>query len=206
VRTGLSALVIVGVAILHGGSAEGQAEQVAGARLKFGPVAGVSRGRLSPTTGSDREFDARLGVVGGGILLAPVSTNLSIQSGLLLSEKGASRDQEYGDSYRLVYVEVPALLRVHWNATSARPYALGGASGAVLVWSKPTYLRDWNVGKRRFDVGLVVGAGVEVVRSSPALFFEASYTHGLVDLVTCDCANVRTAEHRAVTVTMGLLF
>ena len=203
----VKALVFVGVVMLHGASALAQDEPIAGhARPRFGPAAGLNVATISSTAGPEVDYDVRGGFAVGGIAVLSVGSNLSVQSGLLLSQKGAKYGEEPRQSITVVYVEAPALLRFHLNSGSTRPYALGGANGAVLVWSKPSYLRDWNVGTSRFDLGVVLGAGVEIVRGNSSFLFEARYTHGFVDLITCDCATNQKARHRAGTLLVGLLF
>jgi TolB-like protein len=106
--------------------------------------------------------------------------------------------------FKFNYLEFPILLKARLPRRTS-PYAVAGASFAMLIsatveniyedsyyqslfdatWDNPGDLIDyWGVELDTFDMGLVFGAGVDILVGSILVNLEARYTLGLIPLST----------------------
>ena len=133
---------------------------------QFGLTLGVNRVTMqSPSAGLGSYFAA----VGGVVVRQPVYGPMSVQSELLLSQKGTEVEGAEGGSinYGAGYLELPLLL--HLQGPSVRSVALHGEAGgfgAVKVFERQTPGGDLNVSFdtgasffRRLNAGIVAGVG-----------------------------------------------
>lgn len=96
---------------------------------------------------------------------------------------GAASETEIG----LAYIEVPLLLKYDFQDADLRPFAVLGLSPSLLVQEsqftrsgpQPSIGRDF----RSFDMGVVVGSGVDFRVDQLVLGFDLRYTFGLIDQI-----------------------
>jgi hypothetical protein len=119
------------------------------------------------------------GFVGGASFLIPTNRAGGYQIEVLLHQKGARNLLRRDDHLRLTYLETPVLLHVDvFQRRSGFIFLVGGAAPAFNVHAsyedegvKEEVTRDIE----DFDIGLVVGGGVEIRH----LTVDARYTWGL---------------------------
>jgi hypothetical protein len=115
-----------------------------------------------------------------------------LQPELLVIRKGG-RYGSRGDSleFRFTYIEFPLLLRLDvLRAGTVRPFCavggygsyLYGAEGVLSIGSERT-VTDLIDDYKRYDFGLVVGAGLIFKLSGISLTFEGRYGHGLINII-----------------------
>lgn len=193
---------------------------------RFGVLAGVNFARLD----FDRDFaDAgRLGtrtaLVAGAFGTFRFSPHLGFQPEVLYSQKGAQGDvidEELGNTVvtlKIDYLEVPLLLRGEFPGGSRiRPFLLAGPafafkmgckvegknSGASISIDCDQLSEESNgeAGFKSFDVGAMVGGGLDFALGRETLSLGARYTHGLVSI-----AKGSSTNNRVISIVLGLGF
>jgi hypothetical protein len=207
----LAAALVVGLAL----PASGQ--------VGFGVKAGAN---FSSLGGDDvpSEFGSRTGLVIGGFAQYPVSDLLTIQPELLYSQKGADfSGQVLGEtvegSLKLDYLEIPVLLRVNVpaGAPELRPTLHVGPTFAFEVSCKISFSGFGDSGtedcdsdgdggfaedeRRKFDLGLALGGGLDIAFLTGTLMIETRYTLGLQSLDTS--SDPGDVKNRAWSITFG---
>ncbi len=166
-------------------------------------------------------------VYGGGGTVLFTFTDLdflSIESGLLLNMKGGStylvaesqtslQDpivMTFEVDTKLLYLTIPLHLRMSFKPGKINPYIKTGLDIDILLSAKSnekipavgsdaeqeTDIKD---DMTAFDWGLVAGVGVEIPTGSRALFFiEATYCHGLTDILDPENAVFDVKVHNRV--------
>jgi hypothetical protein len=166
------------------------------------------------------EFGSRTGLVLGGLARYQVTDLFSVQPELLYSQKGASFSETFlgetieGD-IRLDYLEVPLLLVVNVpvGAPELRPTIHVGPTFAFELNCTISYSGFGESGtedcgddddRRKLDVGLGLGGGLDIGFGAGVLMIEARYTMGLQTLDTGN--NPDDVKNRAWSVTFGYRF
>ncbi|RPJ24912.1 MAG: PorT family protein [Planctomycetaceae bacterium] len=151
------------------------------------------------------DFPARIGAHFGFGLVAPVTDQLAIRSGLAYERKGAKAEGDlkafdgssnedgwtHHSSDRLDYMVLSVALRATQQGR-VRPYIVVGPEVAFLVSSRQhsvlergahREIRDRSLDSttRSIDVGLSMGAGLRTAHE-PCLYGELRYVHGLLDI------------------------
>jgi len=157
---------------------------------------------------------------------------LSLESGLLLQMKGGktnvpvhyapSIDQYPQEStwvinWKLLYLTVPLRARVSFKNTGYIPYVKTGLDFDILITAKyadfiigatdyPGSERDIDNGSA-LDVALVGGAGVEFPTGRVRMFIEATYCHGLRNVLDpADAEFVVKLHNRVIGIMAGVRF
>jgi len=156
----------------------------------FGVKAGVNFANLDfDADDVNLSFDRRTALVAGGFVLWPVRDTFGLQVEGLFTQKGAKiEDDGIEGSIKLDFFEVPVLARFsvpsstrtsfHLFAGPSFGFRLRARSEAESEGeSEDLDISDDVAG---FDLGLVVGAGVEFGR----IIVDGRYTHGLTNLNT----------------------
>jgi hypothetical protein len=132
--------------------------------------------------GDSRDLDSiasTYGFVGGVSFLIPTGRIGGYQIEALFHQKGAQNLLRRDDKLRLTYLEVPVLL--HLDVYQRDPRAVYVIAGPALAFNvQASYESDGEKedvmdGIENVDVGLVIGAGVELRRIS----IEGRHTFGL---------------------------
>ncbi len=180
-------------------------------RAAAGAEVGYSRSDLG---GPDAQrVRSRQGALTGVFLQMPLAGPLSLRPEVLFALKGglAQASVEGGGAVQLdiglAYIEVPLLLRVGVPRGRFRPMLFGGPAPALQIGCDlqivdpstpiraacdetdlPTF--------RQFDVGVIVGGGLEVRWPQSALSLEARYDTGLRSVL--DDVDVRNRQFGVV--------
>jgi hypothetical protein len=187
-----------------------------GPRPAVGAQVGYSRSDLG---GPDAQrVGSRQGALTGVYLQAPLGGPFWLRPEVLFALKGGRTQAsvEGGGAVELdiglAYIEVPVLLRVGARRGRFRPLLFGGPAPALQIGCD-IQIVDPTVPVRAacdetdlpafrgFDLGVVVGGGLEVRWPQSALSLEARYTTGMRSVL--DDVNVR---NRAVGVVLALTF
>lgn len=154
----------------------------------FGVKVGANFANLNfDGEGADISLDRRTGLIGGLFVVVPADRQLALQAEALFSQKGAqSEEGDASGSIKLNYLEVPILARISSPASNGTSFhLLAGPSLGFRTSAKAESSfdgeeesEDIDDDVKRFDLGLVIGAGVEFGR----LVVDGRYTWGLTDL------------------------
>lgn len=173
----------------------------------------------SSLVGADAaELRSRQGALTGVFVNIPLARVLSIRPELLFTQKGGRTDValEDGDSatinIELAYFEFPVLARLTLPRGRLRPVLFAGLSPALrigcdlqLVTSEGPLLASCDEADftiiRNGDLGMVAGAGLEMIWVEAALALEARYTGSLRSVI--DGLDVR---NRAYSLVLALTF
>lgn len=176
-------------------------------------ISGGIKGGPNLTTvkfdGDPDATSARWSGVGGAFFIVPFHRGLSLQPEMLYAMKGARlRATGTQPSLLLDYVEVPILARVSARLSGAKIFIVGGAAPALRVRARTrtkfggsTEEIDISDQVKRFDAGIVGGAGIEV----GSLLVDARYTFGMMN-VDKDSSDTANATNRALSITLGWRF
>jgi len=125
------------------------------------------------------QVERSIGFVGGVAFLLATNRAGGYQIEALFHQKGARNLLRFDDHLRLTYLEIPVLLHIDLVRRGPRAiFFVGGAAPAFNVhasYEDEGVTEDVTSDIEDFDVGLVVGGGVELRR----LTVEARYTWGL---------------------------
>ena len=171
--------------------------------IRVGLLGGVN---FSTLRGDDDEgLKTRTGLLAGATVVKPFRNGLGLEIDALYSMKGAKADED-GSSFvtKVDYLEVPVMLRYDASSTgTVTPHFGAGvslayqvrckveeSSGSMSVSANCSELEDeQDITFKKFDVGIVAGAGVDFKSGSTTYTIGARYTFGLTDLT--DQANLR---------------
>ena len=163
------------------------------ATISFSPESGAQE-----LSGTER----LTGFVGGVAFLLPGNSRGGVQVEALFHQKGARNLLRRDDTLRLSYLEIPVLLHVDVYHRGPRGvYVIGGVAPAFALQASYEDDGDKEDVKDEIedvDVGLVVGAGVELRR----LNVELRYTWGLRSAFQ-DGDLDGTFKNRALSLTVG---
>jgi hypothetical protein len=213
-------LVATALAMIVIGAVTNVAAQTPGPQfgLKLGPT--FSNLSIDPED-PDATTGMRWGIGGGGFLVLPMTPRISLQIEGLFAPKGSQTEGEEGTEFEgleghlaLDYLEFPVLLRIDGPRTGRQSFhAFAGPSLAYNTSARNELvvqgeLFDNGVSDNirdqinYFELGLVVGAGVEFGRYFIA---DARYTWGLTNVNDVDDDDT-VVKNRAFTVSAGIRF
>ena len=152
--------------------------------------------------------------IAGGFYFSADAGPFAIQPELIVIQKGGKYAAE-GDSlaFRFTYIQAPLLLRLDVLRTgTVRPFcAVGGygsylyrAEGVLILGTEKT-TTDLIDEYKRYDFGLVVGAGLTFKLSGISLSLEGRYDHGLVNIVKNPAAG-ESMKNRCLMALVGFGF
>jgi hypothetical protein len=184
------------------------------------PAVGAQVGYSSSDLGGPdaQRVRSRGGALTGVYLQAPLGGALALRPEVLFALKGGRTQASVAGSgsaeldIGLAYIEVPVLLRVGVPHGRFRPMIFGGPAPALQIGcdlqvvDPTTPVRascdETNLPPfRQFDLGIVVGGGLEVRWPQSALSLEARYTSGLRSVL-----NDVDVRNRAMGVVLALTF
>ena len=197
----------------------GTAALAAAQRPEFGAKAGPTFAtlRFDP---DDEELPhrRRIGADGGGFVVLPLGSRAGLQLEGLFTSRGAKatdpEDEEITSTILLQYFELPALLRVNGPRIGGGSlHVFGGPylamrlsakrEASVFVSGQTTGVReDMSEEIERFDVGVTIGAGLDVGRR---VVIDGRYSQGLKK-VNSDTADGFGIWNRAITFMGGVRF
>jgi hypothetical protein len=168
------------------------------AQAAVGAHVGYLRSNL---VGADAaELRSRQGALTGVFVKLPVGRALSVRPELVFAQKGGRTEATLEDGssatidIELAYFEFPVLARLTLPSGRLRPVLFAGTAPAIRIGcdlqletnegpilascdeAEFTAIRNW-------DLGIVVGAGVEMIWVEAALALEARYTRGMSSII-----------------------
>lgn len=184
-------------------------------RAAVGAQVGYSRSDIS---GADADqIRSRQGALSGVFLYFPVRTGVAVRPELLFSLKGGRTlaQLEGGGTatldIELAYLELPVLAHIAPALGRIRPVVFGGPAPALQIGCdlqlviQPEPIRvtcnEADITFREWDLGMVVGGGVEAHLNRATLALEARYTAGLRSIL--DAARV---DNRSFAILLALTF
>lgn len=157
------------------------------------PQMGFTVGLNVATVEAPGDLGVRQMAAGGIVARMPIAGPLSVQSLLLLNQKGAVVQGDRGGiRYGAGYIDLPLLLRVKLPTIGpVTPYGLGGGFGGIKIFERERAGGDLSLPLpdtgtsffRRTNGGLSAGvSGVISVGPTRQLTVVIRYEHGLVDV------------------------
>jgi hypothetical protein len=177
--------------------------------LEFGARAGINLGNVAFNGEDDVDSSLKLGLVAGAFLVMPLSGSLALQIEGLYSAKGVKVTTQ-GFESKLVtdYLEIPLLVRWGRRSGGNGYYLAGGGAPALRLRAKTVAdfgnaTESIEIGDQveRFDVGIVIGGGIERGR----WVFDGRYSFGVLD-IDRDKSDDVEMKHRVISVTAGWRF
>jgi hypothetical protein len=170
----------------------------AGPRPAVGAEVGYSRSSLGGPDAT--KLRSRQGALTGVFLQVPVAGPLSVRPEILFALKGGGAQTALGSGgtpevdIDLAYLEMPVLLRGTVARGRFRPTLFGGPAPALKIGcdlrriapdprGRVSCDEADSIGFNGFDVGLVVGGGLEVRWPQSALALEVRYNTGLRSVI-----------------------
>ncbi len=190
------------------------AAQTAKPKISFGVLGALN---LATLTGGDVPGKANLVAYSAGAFVrVPFDAAWSLQTGLEYAVKGQKATDNTGSApvtmkLELKYIEIPVLLHV---ATTDNPsFKLYGEAGPAFSFKESCSVSGATQGVtvsasctefgtlRSYDIGAMVGAGVEIPIGAQAILVGARYNAGLVAISEGD-----TEKNRVLQFLIGLKF
>ena len=200
---GILALSTAGAA-----AAQSTVDAPAARGTSFGVLAGVNLASFGGEDGDDLD-DGRTGFLVGGFAVVRLSPVLAFQPEVLYAQKGAGGSISDGGGvesleFQLSYLEAPLLLRVDVPGGGAvRPFLLAGPSIAINVGCEVEATFEGMTASvdcdeadaaepETFDVGGLIGGGLEFPLGTRSLGLGVRYTFGFTDVLDGADAQNRT--------------
>lgn len=159
----------------------------------------------------------------------PVGNQLAFQTGLDYAEKGFSFRENFNVNVfefpipigatvnaRMKYFEVPIVAKYALGSGNVKPYlkagaTLGYASSAILQ-SKARVIIPIDVARipiglnsslvNRFEVGAIVGGGIELPAGPGSMMLDVQYTHGLSSVINTPVVDLK-ARNSSFGISIG---
>ncbi len=208
----MRSVVCAVMVILAGGASTGLAQE-----RQIGLKAGLNVASVSFEGDSVDDYNSRMGFLGGGFTVLPVTGPMAIQIEALFSQKGAKlsvADEAVEATLELDYLDFPVMLRFRGpGSDSTRMHFFGGPSVGFRMGarSKIAYsgssFTEGSIDNieddiEAFDFGIVAGAGVDIGRY---LVIDARYSWGL-STVNKDTSEGIEMKNRLFSIMGGVRF
>lgn len=177
------------------------------ARAQAGVIVGANFAKLE-VSGDAPDAERRTGLVAGVFGTMRLGDRMSIQPEVLYSQKGETFTEQSVDvTIELDYLDIPVLARFTGGRRSGL-VVFGGPSFGFKLRARSTFEidgekqeEDFGDDVESFDLGFVVGAGVE----SERFFLDGRYQWGLSDL-DADDSELTEVKNRVLSVVVGIRF
>ena len=171
----------------------------------FGPRVGIDTAWLGGADIRKSRYEERIGAHVGGFVMFAFSPLIGAETGLFFAQKGNAFPN---GAIKYDYVQLPLLGLV--RATIGHNVRIRGIYGATLNLNVRSRLVAGAVDVKiddvttPFDVGLMLGVGIESLTRVGVVVFDARYEHGLrtVD----DSMEHEDVKNRGVTISAGFGF
>jgi len=211
-RTALSVLVVL--AVFTPGVVQAQTTPAARppeAESRGGFTFGLKGGlNVASLLNEEGDTGARMAPAGGAFGAWQSGGNLGVQVEALYSPKGLSIGSQ---TYQIDYLEFPVLATIGPRPKRAlRPFFTTGLAPAIKV--KTHYPFDSDAAQETFDefvrtwdVGWVIGGGVDLPLGAGGLVIEGRYTLGLLRLFNAEPSDTDVDDkNQAIAVLVGYRF
>jgi opacity protein-like surface antigen len=146
----------------------------------------------------------------GGVLDLRLAENVALHLQPLYLQKGAKDGSAGSDAkIKLAYLEVPALVKIAFGTSTAKPYIMAGPSLGFLLSAKSTDEGESADIKEFFkdiDFGLAFGAGVSFPAGNNAIFVEGRYGLGLSNIAKLEEGEEGSIKTRGIQFMAGVTF
>jgi hypothetical protein len=194
-------------------SAQGAAAAAAPGEMSYGVKAGINISSLKLHSDSDNvsiNGDGRAGFVGGFWVARDFNPRAGIQIEALLSQKGSEFNPGEIDiddaSFKLTYIEIPALARINFPLAPTTVRVLAGPTFAFHVNETIKFggveLDADQVDLKTFEMGFALGGAVEYRK----FIVDARYTWGLTDINGSDDVDEPSAKNKTFSISFGYRF
>jgi len=158
------------------------------AQNSIGIIGGLNLANISVDPEDPDDDIANLVALGvGGVLDLRLAENVALHLQPLYLQKGAKDGTEGSDGkFKLAYFEVPAMVKVAFGTSSARPYIMAGPTIGFLLSAKSSEdgnEEDLKEFLKSTEFGVNFGAGVSFPAGNNSIFVEGRYSLGLSDIV-----------------------
>jgi hypothetical protein len=206
-RVALSGLVL----LLSCGIATAHAQQ-----RQFGGKIGPTIATVHDSVDQNGGYGRRVSLGGGGFVVLPLGGRTAVQIEALFTPKGGKLQQQTDVTSTLLldYFEIPLLGRIAVTRSSSQSFhVFGGPSAGLRINAKQQvaytgsviksgYTDDIRSDVKRFELGLIAGAGVDV---GSHVVIDARYFWGMSD-VNRDASDGNHVRNRGLTILAGLRF
>lgn len=204
-RMSVFAILAIAAVISVSGPASAEAQtrrRNAAGSWSGGIVGGVTWSGMS--TKDDVTLKQIWGAQAGVFADYPVTPDIGARIEVLVSQRGA-KNEITGNTMRLAYLDVPLLVKVGSTTTNdVHFHAFTGLTPGFLLKTDTTtgsgLATDFGSDAKKFDLGWVIGAGVE----QHAWSFDARYTFGLVSINSVP--NGSDYKNRSLSLNIGYRF
>jgi hypothetical protein len=170
------------------------------------PSAGILAGLTwsGMSTKDDVTLKNIWGAQAGVFVDQPLTPEIGARIEVLVSQRGA-KNEITGNTMRLAYLDIPLLVKIGNTATNdVHVHAFTGLTPGFLLKTDTTngagLASDFGADAKKFDLGWVIGAGVE----QHAWSFDARYTFGLVTINSVP--NGSDYKNRSLSMNVGYRF
>jgi hypothetical protein len=175
-----------------------------------GVTAGVKAGVNISDLRHDEESDSRIGLVAGGFVARRVNGALGLQVEGLYSAKG---DKFFNTTIAIDYLEIPVLATFRLpDSVRMRPVFLTGPAVELKLRTRygdaPDSVQDgFNQFVHRWELGWLVGGGIDLPLSSGSMTLEGRFTLGLTPVFDADPSDSDAVKrNRVLSVVLGYRF
>ncbi|MEJ7603220.1 MAG: porin family protein [Kofleriaceae bacterium] len=173
--------------------------------IYFGPRVGFDTAWLGGADIRKQQYEERIGAHVGGFVMFAFTPLLGAETGLFFAQKGNAFPN---GAFKYDYLQLPLLGLV--RATIGRNVRVRGVYGATLNLNVRSRLVAGEVDVKindvttPFDLGLVLGVGIESLTQYGVIIFDAHYEHGLRTID--DSMEHEDVKNRGITVSAGFGF
>ena len=161
--------------------------------------------------GTGEDYSSLLGFGIGGIVSYPLSGGFELQGEPMILQKGGKLT-EFDETFtlRLLYIDIPVFIRynIALSNETVRPYAILGPNLGFRTSAKVIFpdgsgddASDQFTG---IDLGLGLGAGVDVPYNKLIFFGETRYVFGLNDINAETDADESKVRNRGLQILLGI--
>jgi len=157
------------------------------------------------------EYSSFLGFGLGGVVTYPLTGGLAIQGEPMFLQKGGKITED-GETLalKILYFEIPVFLRYNIALSSGTvlPYIIAGPNLGLRAASKVVFPDGSSSDNKDeingVDVGLGVGAGVEVPYNNLIFFGETRYAFGLTNINSQTADGESTVKNKGLQILLGV--
>ena len=163
----------------------------------------------SHSTGED--YSSFLGFGLGGVVTYPLTGGLAIQGEPMFLQKGGKVTEDNETlALKILYFEIPVFLRYNIALSSGTvlPYIIAGPNLGLRAASKVVFPDGSSTDNKSemngAEVGLGVGAGVEVPHDKLIFFGETRYGFGLTNINAESVDGESTVKNKGLQILLGV--
>ena len=157
------------------------------------------------------EYSSFLGFGLGGVVTYPLTGGLAIQGEPMFLQKGGKVTEDNETlALKILYFEIPVFLRynIALSSSTVLPYIIAGPNLGLRAASKVVFPDGSSTDNKSemngAEVGLGVGAGVEVPHDKLIFFGETRYGFGLTNINAESVDGESTVKNKGLQILLGV--